>query len=604
MSSSFIGQIGSASTLRVNAGRQAAQGRSVRDFDGGRIEAGPSVHTFESNGAWCLAVGTPRFTDTALAAVARAQGPAAAWLQAFRAYRQSAPARVGGRFAVVVLAPARHEAWLATDRFGTWPVCYATDAEGLSFSDRADTVPGAGQRLSSQALFEYLYYHVIPAPRTVFDGVWRLPAGHVLEWSGGVAHCAPWWTPVFDEADTADFEHSKQHFRRLVEEAVARETTGPATGAFLSGGTDSSTVAGTLCKVLGEPAHTYSIGFDADGYDEMAYARLAARHFGAKHHEYYVRPDDLLDGMPRVATHYDQPFGNCSAVPAWICACRARDDGIDKLLAGDGGDELFGGNSRYAKQRIFGWYEALPGVLRRALVEPLLALPGMKRVPLVKKGASYVEQARTAMPDRMQMYNLLERLGGAALFEPEFAATIDPAAALAQQREVWHSPQATSLINRMLAWDWKYILADKDLPKVVGSTQLAGIDVGFPLLGDELVEFSLSIPPEWKLRGLTLRWFFKEALRGFLPDEIIAKKKHGFGLPFGVWACGHDGLRAQVRDTFGSLKSRRIVRPQVLDALLETHLPAHPGYFGEFVWTLMMLELWLRGHDRGRLTIV
>ena len=139
-----------------------------------------------------------------------------------------------------------------------------------------------------------------------------------------------------------------------------------ALGCFLSGGTDSSTVAGTLKQVTGSAA-TFSIGFDAAGYDEMDYARIAAKHFGTDHHEHYVTPAELVSAIPKVAAHYDQPFGNSSAVPAYICATVARDHGVRKLLAGDGGDELFGGNTRYAKQKIFEawWVIACGGASRR-----------------------------------------------------------------------------------------------------------------------------------------------------------------------------------------------------------------------------------------------
>jgi asparagine synthase (glutamine-hydrolysing) len=351
-----------------------------------------------------------------------------------------------------------------------------------------------------------------------------------------------------------------------------------------------------LCKVLGVPARTYSIGFDASGYDEMAYARIAARHFGTDHHEYYVTPDDLLEGIPAVAAHFDQPFGNSSAVPAWICARHAHDDGIELLLAGDGGDELFGGNSRYARQRIFGWYDAIPAAVCRHLIEPALSVPAIGRLPLIRKGASYVEQARVPLPDRTEMYNLLLRLGPENVFVPAFLAAVDPRHPTRMQRETWQDIRAGALINRMLAFDWKYTLADNDLPKVVGATGLAGVDVGFPLLADALVDFSLRLPPEWKLKGLTLRWFFKEALKDFLPPEIIAKKKHGFGLPFGVWAATHPGLRQMSVRALESFGARGIIREDFLHHLVSDLLPAHPGYYGEMVWIVMMLEHWLAAH--------
>jgi asparagine synthase (glutamine-hydrolysing) len=591
LSFSFIGQF--ARPGAPAPAQPILAGFSLAGLNNGFVAHQSAVICASRGDTACVAVGRPRFSDPQLARIATEEGIAAAWIRAFTEHPDTAPSRVRGRFAVALVDGAAGVVRLATDRFGTWPICYAETPDGLHFSDRADTFPGARRALSEQALFDYLYFHVIPAPQTVFAGVRRLPAAHLLNWSASGASCNAYWQPRFQESRGADLESCKGHFLEIIRESVKREAAIGEVGAFLSGGTDSSTVSGMLCKVLGRPARTYSIGFDASGYDEMDYARIAARHFGTDHHEYYVTPEDLIEGIPKIAVHYDQPFGNSSAVPAWICARRAREDGVDTLLAGDGGDELFGGNTRYARQRLFGWYGNIPAGLRCLLIEPMLGLPGMDRVPLVKKAASYVAQARIPMPDRMETYNMLERLGVETIFEADFLAGIDAGHPRGAQRQTWNALPEGSLVNRMLAFDWKYTLSDNDLPKVVGSTGLAGVEVAFPLLCDELVDFSTTLPTDWKLRGQNLRWFFKEALRGFLPDEIIAKKKHGFGLPFGLWACKHPGLKALAHDTLAGFKARGIVRPAFIDALLDHHLPAHPGYYGELVWILIMAELWL-----------
>ena len=146
----------------------------------------------------------------------------------------------------------------------------------------------------------------------------------------------------------------------------------------------------------------------------------------------------------------------------------------------------------------------------------------------------------------------------------------------------------------MLAFDRKFTLADNDLPKVAKACELAAMEVAFPLISDEIVAFSLRLEPHLKLNGTKLRYFFKEALRGFLPDEIIAKQKHGFGLPFGVWLQQHRGLQALASDSLSSLKSRNIVRADFIDKLLGHHLDEHAGYHGTMVWVLMMLEQWYR----------
>ena len=203
------------------------------------------------------------------------------------------------------------------------------------------------------------------------------------------------------------------------------------------------------------------------------------------------------------------------------------------------------------------------------------------------------------MPDRMQMYNLLRRLGPEQVFTPAMRHAVDDDAPLRAQREVWAQPRHAGALDRQLAFDWRYTLAECDLPKVCGSTALAGVGVGFPLLDQDLVDFSMRLPPSYKLRGLKLRWFFKEALRGFLPDATITKRKQGFGLPFGVWATRHAALRRLADDALHSLGQRGIVDAGFMRRLMEEHLGAHPGYYGEMVWLLTMLELWLQAHAPG-----
>ena len=191
------------------------------------------------------------------------------------------------------------------------------------------------------------------------------------------------------------------------------------------------------------------------------------------------------------------------------------------------------------------------------------------------------------------MYNLIMRLGVSEVLTPGMMAQIDTRLPLQLQREVWQAASGCSALNQELAFDWRFTLAESDLPKVVGATRFAGIGVGFPMLDDRLLAFSLKLPTAYKLKGLKLRWFFKEALRGFLPDDILTKKKQGFGLPFGVWANQTPALKALARDSLESLAARGVVRADFIQTLLNERLPEHPGYFGEMVWIFMMLEQWL-----------
>jgi asparagine synthase (glutamine-hydrolysing) len=484
---------------------------------------------------------------------------------------------------------------LAVDRFASQSLCYSLQGGQLRWARQAHALVQPGGELDPQALFDYLYFHVIPSPKTIFKGVHRLPPGRVADFDQGRLQLETYWCPTFTAPRKVEFAALRDEFRQLLKQAVSRQLDGNVPACFLSGGTDSSTVAGLVREVAGRVS-TYSIGFEAEGYDEMEYARIAARHFGADHHEYYVTPDDLVKSIGRVAASYDQPFGNSSALPAYYCAMQARQDGVTRILAGDGGDELFGGNSRYAMQEIFGWYHRLPGVLRRGLMEPFFGLPVVARIPVLKRGAGYIRQAKTPLPERLQAFNLVRRLGYENVLEPGFLAQINTAQVAQEQSAVWAESRSDNEIDHHLAYDWRYTLAEADLPKVRGTAALAGLEVGFPMLDDDLLAFSMRLPPHYKLNRLRLRWFFKEALRGFLPDEVIAKKKQGFGLPFGVWLLRHQALNELARDSVRSFATRGVVRPAFAKDLFDTHLPDHPHYYGTMVWILMMAEQWMRAH--------
>lgn len=559
---------------------------------------GDSAHLYQKEGLLVAVWGRVRFVESRLAQLAQAEGVAKALADGWREGGEAVLPLLEGAYALCILDEAAGEGILAVDRMGTQPLSYMLSGDGLVFGSSADAIilhPLARPEIDPQGLYNYLYFHMVPGPDTIYSGQKRLLPGEYLVFRKGRAEIKKHWEMQFLEGEKYPFGELKQEFLRLLRSSVSEAASGQEVGAFLSGGTDSSTIAGILGEVGGRPARTYSIGFEADGYDEMEYARLAARHFSTEHHEYYVTPDDVVAAIPQIAGIFDQPFGNASAVPAFYCARMARADGLNRILGGDGGDELFGGNERYAKQHIFSLYERIPSLLRKGVLEPaVFGMPGGQRVPLVRKARSYIEQASVPMPARTETYNLLDRYGHGEVFTREFLATVDPGQPLSRLNETYRQAHAQSLINQMLALDLKFTLADNDLPKVVKACELAGMEAAFPFLNNEMVAFSAGLAPELKLKGTKLRYFFKQALRDFLPDEIITKQKHGFGLPFGVWLQDHKPLQELAADSLNGLKSRNIVRAEFIDKLLGQHLAEHAGYHGTMVWVLMMLEQWFR----------
>ncbi|WP_295991450.1 asparagine synthase-related protein [Rugamonas sp.] len=564
------------------------------------VASAEAAHVASHDGVIVAVWGRPVSADAELARAMDAAGLAAALARAWPCDPQRLCAGLGGSFALAILDEVRGEAVLAVDRMAGKPLIWQLNGETLVFGSSADAMrrhPAAPAALDPQSLYNYVYFHMVPSPGSIYQGQQRLLPGEFLHYRQGRVSTGSYWRMQFEETRELPFDQLREQFLGLLRSGVRDATAGDVkVGAFLSGGTDSSTLAGVLCEVGGRPADTYSIGFEAQGYDEMEYARLASRHFGTSHHEYYVTPDDVVAAIPLAAQICDQPCGNASVIPAYYCAKLAAADGVSHMLGGDGGDELFGGNERYAKQRVFAHYERVPQLLRTALLEPAIyGWPGRGR--LASKARSYIEQAKLGMPARLESYNLLGRYGAAQVFTDAFLAEVDSTRPLAELQRTYGRSDAATLINRMLALDFQVTLADNDLPKVMRACELAGVTAAFPFLDDRMVAFSATLSPRQKLNGSQLRWFFKQALKGFLPEEIITKQKHGFGLPFGVWLGQHPALLALARDSLSDLRGRQIVRADFIDDLLNTRLREHAGYHGTMVWVLMMLEQWFRQRE-------
>lgn len=554
------------------------------------------------DGILAAITGYPRWKDAELAAIGGDRGHAAALAEAYRRHGEAVCAAVRGAFSLAVIDTGRNTVLLGLDRIGQQHLFYAKTANGLVFGSSADAVlvhPAASRDIDPQAVFDYVYSHHCPSPGTIYRQIRKLDAAECLVWRDGDIKTFHHWQPEFRE-ETASADALAEELRAAIFGAVARfgESAEPV-GAFLSGGLDSSTVAGALARVRPE-ADTFSIGFPVEGYDEMSYARIAASHFKTRQHEYYLAPDDAVAAIPKIAAACDEPFGNSSALPTYFCAKFAKEHGMGLLLGGDGGDELFAGNERYAKQGLFEPWGKLPGFLRSGLEAALAAMPEAlgERFPF-RKIARYVEQAKVPLPDRLHDYNFLHRVKLAEVFDPDFLDSVDGDAPLDGQRECYGRVARASSLNRMLYLDWKITLHDNDLVKVNRMCHLAGIPVAYPMLDDDVVELSCRVPSALKLKQGKLRWFYKRAFEGVLPEAILRKSKHGFGLPFGIWLKDHPPLRDLAYDSVNRLKRRPYFLPGFIDEALRMHRAGHAAYYGELIWILMMLELWFEAKGIG-----
>jgi len=501
---------------------------------------------------------------------------------------------------LVLIDQSQQKLILATDKLGQRNLYYAETRNGLVFGTSADSVithPDVQTDISEQTIYDYVYFHHCPSPNTIYKQVKKLEGGQILTYQAGKITIKTNWLPTFSEKLDGTLGKAGQDLQAAVQHSVAELVSGVAeTGAFLSGGLDSSTVAGALAQVFPGQANTFTMGFPVEGYDEIEYARIAVKHFQTQQHEFYLSPDDTVAAIPKIAAYYDEPFGNSSALAAYYCAKMAKDNGIKLLLAGDGGDELFAGNERYARQLLFDNYQKVPGFARNSLSVVLNHLPEpLLQNKLLFKAKRYVDQANTPLPDRLQDYNFLHRHPVEEIFSSAFIGQIHSDQPLQGLRDCYRRPEQASSLNRMLYMDWKSTLHDNDLVKVNKMCEMAGVEVSYPLLSQEIVDLSCRIPSDVKLKGQQLRWFYKQAMADFLPEQIINKSKHGFGLPFGIWLKDHQPLKELAYDSINDLKQRHYFRPEFLDHAITMHQSIHASYYGELIWILMMLELWLQG---------
>ena len=387
-------------------------------------------------------------------------------------------------------------------------------------------------------------------------------------------------------------------FEDAIASRLAAEGNPDRVGTFLSGGIDSSAVTGVLARRMKKPLQSFSIGFGEERFNEMEYARIAARAFGVEHHEYFVTPANVLETIPKLLEHFDEPFANASAIPTYQCARVAREHGIDVLYAGDGGDELFGGNERYAMRAAYAPYLLLPRLIRRGVLAPFTsALAAGTRHPFFQKAKRYVERANLSHPERMNAHAFLRVTPLQEVFDGALLRSLDPAyAPYAMLSHYYENAPAASVLDRELYLDLKLAISDNDLFKVVRMTEAAGIGVRFPFLDGPFAELAMRVPARLKVRGRELRTFFKEAYADLLPVEVLRKTKHGFGLPIPVWLRSDPDLHAMMRDlVLGErLRARGIFAPGALEALVRRHETDTTSFYGTILWNVMILELWLR----------
>ncbi len=516
-----------------------------------------------------------------------------------------------GDFLSAVWDGRQEELYLVTDHFRTHQVFYYEDDKRLVFSSRMKSLLAypfpIHRTINPAALTDIMAFSAVTTDRTVFLEVKKLAPGHVLTLRDGQASIRQYWDFNFLKPDQAGEHVLSQELKAEFDEAVSTRLAADADrkiGAFLSGGIDSSTVTGVLTRLTNGPVKCFTIGFGEQRFNEMEYARIAAKHFGAEHFEYYVTPQDTFDVIPKLLDSFDEPFANASSIPTYFCAKLAIEHGVEVMYAGDGGDELFAGNERYSSQRIFDYYTRLPKALQSWVVKPTVtALADLTGLKLFVLGEKYIRRASIPLPDRLYSYGLFNVIPMSQLLDDDLLNAIgagyDPYHPMYQH---YFKASASTDLDRQLYIDLKNTISDNDLIKVTRMTQAVGVAVRFPFLDHNLAEFAARVPAKIKMPARELRVFFKRAYSDLLPREIIAKTKHGFGLPIPVWLRTDKHLNDMMHELVLGTRTlqRGMFRKKALEELVERHRTETGSFYGDILWNVMIWELWLRTFWDGR----
>lgn len=510
--------------------------------------------------------------------------------------------RLRGMFAFALWDQRRGRLLLARDRLGKKPLVYRHARGRLWFASELKSLlqaPDAPRQVDSRAVADFVARQYIPHPRTIFEGIQKLPPAHWLQYDAAADHfeTGRYWRPQFcDSPPVADSVETWQHrLRETLSDAVRiRLRSDVPLGAFLSGGVDSTIITGLMRQLSDQPVRTYSIGFADAQYDERTQARAVAAHLGTIHREHIVEPH-ALEILPRLLWHYDEPFADSSAIPTmWLSEFARRE--VTVALTGDGGDELFCGYDRYRAVELAGRIDRLPTWVRRGLASQWWQkLPGagrqksrMRKVQRFLGGVALSAVERYA--DWMSIFDRRQRAG---LFHPEFLAELDGYEPDSFLQELYEALPLQDFVQRTTCVDLGSYLPCDILTKVDIASMACGLECRSPLLDQRVAELAASMPQSLKRAGRVGKKILRETFSDLIPPENRTLKKSGFGVPLDAWFRGE--LRPLLESVLLSDRclSRRLFRPEVVRGLVDEHVSGRTDHSAR-LWLLLVLELWQR----------
>jgi asparagine synthase (glutamine-hydrolysing) len=499
--------------------------------------------------------------------------------------------RLRGMYGIALWDTRTRTLLVVRDRAGIKPLYYAEAGGRLFFGSEAKCVlenPEVDRRLDPAALDHYLAYQYTPRDGSIFRGIQKLRPGHLLRLRDGRVSSEQYWQLPVDRTFKGTEQDAVSELRRLLGEAVRSHMIADVPlGAFLSGGIDSSLVVALMANASDRPVKTFSIGFEEEAFDELPHARRVATHLETEHHELVVRPD-ALGILDRVVWHFDEPFADPSAIPTWYVSEMARRH-VKVVLSGDGGDELFGGYTRYRPHPRVESFDRLSAGVGRAV-----AAAAWRALPHGVRGKNFLRHvARDAQGRYVDSVTFFHEDERKALLSPDLRRALHGWNSEAHFRQAFdrfgHLPPKAQLMS----FDFETYLPEDCLVKVDRMSMAHSIESRVPLLDHVVIEFAASLPASMKMPGGRLKHLLKELAFSLVPREILDRPKQGFSVPIEHW------FRGELRDAFGDILGSPLTRQRgyfdhaFVDRLLSEHLDRKRDHSWR-LWQLLVFELWHR----------
>jgi asparagine synthase (glutamine-hydrolysing) len=515
-------------------------------------------------------------------------------LHAYEEFGEKCVDYLRGMFAFAIWNKTDESLFIARDRVGKKPLFYSlTDKGDFVFGSELKSLlldESISREIDISALDSYLTFGYVPEDFCIFKNIHKLPPASTLTYKNGKIEIKKYWD--FEYVEPVEVKSEAEYIeelQRLITEAVRiRMISEVPLGAFLSGGVDSSSIVGVMSKLSDKPVKTFSIGFNEDTFNELKYARIAAKHFNTEHHEFIVTPE-LVNLVDDLVWHFDEPFADPSSLPTFMVSKMARDF-VTVVLSGDGGDEIFAGYTRYVTDKKRSGFNNLPKFLRKGVQGVA------EKLPHSTKGKYYLYNSSLDAIERyidsVSHFNQIKRK---SLYAIDFQSQLNGKFGVGEElfKQLAEKVSTENPTDNLLYLDSKTYLPSDILVKVDRMSMATSLEARVPLLDHKLIEFVKKIPTELKLKGLETKYIFKKAMEVIVPNEILYREKQGFGVPINEWI--NSQLKEKIHTILSENKtlSRGYFDVKYIKTLLDEHQTGRRDH-SYSLWILYVLELWHR----------